>query len=435
MSALRASLLAIGILTSGAVDATEVRDYSLETYLDYGHGEGQNASMQSTVRLTPGFQISFTPHTRLVFEGRIRVDFSDELEPGVADRDTYSPLSRPATISDLGTAEIRDLFVEHTLSNGVLRIGKQQIAWGRLDGIKVTDVLNPQNLREFILEDFGDSRIGLWSAYLDVSMGSWRTELAIIPDNTGHAIPASGAWFELTAPRYRYGAQPGEPVPQVITDRGSFGLADSAWALRLSRQFGDFEIGGMAYSGLDHEPLGRITNQGGNPVVERYYERRDVFGAHAETSIGSFAVRAEISFQPDRLFNTRSPDALSATPLDQISAGIGIDFSGPWNTFINIQHLHDTIRSAPDDLVRPDTDQISTLFVRRSFSYETLSLTGRYYYSHELSDDMFTFAVEYSFGDATKLRLSADVFDGDPAGLFGQFADRDRVVIGLTHSF
>ena len=67
--------------------------------------------------------------------------------------------SRPYRIGDAGTAEIRDAYLEFGLDNGLLRIGKQQIVWGRLDGIKVLDTVNPQDFREFILDDFDDSRI------------------------------------------------------------------------------------------------------------------------------------------------------------------------------------------------------------------------------------------------------------------------------------
>lgn len=418
-----------------ATQAADLLNNSFEAHLGYGYSDVSGKSMQSVLRLTPGFEIELSPRTRAVVEGRIRLDFSDELEPGRVDTNTYSALSRPVTINDLGTADIRDAYVERSFENGLLRVGKQQIVWGRLDGIKVTDVLNPQDFREFILQDFNDSRISLWSAYLDISHGAWRTELALIPDNTGHAVPARGAWFELTAPRYRYGADPADPTPPIVTDRDSISASTSAYALRLSRQLGRAEFGAIFYSGVDHEPVARVVSVNERPAIERFYERRDLFGAHAETSLGALAVRAEFALQPDRTFNTRSDSLLSTMELDQVSAGIGIDVDGPFGVFINIQHVYDTIRRAPPELVRPDIDQVTTVFMRRTFAYETISLTGRYYRSHELGDNMFMLALEFLFGDATRLRLGADFFSGDSGGAFGQFEDRDRFVVTLTHTF
>jgi hypothetical protein len=75
---------------------------------------------------------------------------------------SWSPASRPSTTTRrcrqtdhpgrIGTLELRDLYYEHRLDRSV-RLGKQQIVWGRLDGVKILDVVNPQTFREFILDD------------------------------------------------------------------------------------------------------------------------------------------------------------------------------------------------------------------------------------------------------------------------------------------
>lgn len=415
--------------------AADARDYFLDAHLSYGYSGVANESMQEIVRLKPGLRIEYSPRTQIILEGRVRLDFADELEPGKVDTSTYSAMSRPAVVNDLGTADIRDAYLERALNNGILRLGKQQIVWGKLDGIKVLDVLNPQNLHGFILDDFSESRISLWSAYLDVTLAGWRTEIALIPDNTGHAIPAQGAWLELTAPRYRYGANPGDPPLPVVTHRESIAADSSAYALRLSRKVRALEFGAVAYSGLDHEPLGRLIDDSGEMTVEQFYERRGLFGLSAETSVGSLALRAEVAVQPNREFNTRTPAALSTIALDQLRAGVGVDMDGPWNTFINIQYLYDEVHDAPLSLVRPAEDRIVTAFLRRSFNYESVVLIARWYHSLELDDEMYSLALEFAFSDSTRLRLAADGFSGNPTGIFGQFADRDRVTIGLTHTF
>ncbi len=425
----------IVLVATHSAYAAEITNSSLDTYLGFGYSDETNDSMQETVQLAPEFRVAFSPRTQLVLEGRIRLDSADQLEPGEVDVGTYSSLSRPAVINDLGTAEIRDAYFELTLANGILRLGKQQIVWGKIDGIKVLDVLNPQNLREFILEDFGETRIGLWSAYLDVTLAGWRTELALIPDNTGHAIPLPGAWFELTAPRFRYGASPDDPAPPTTTRRESIGMDTSAFAFKVSRLFGSIEIGAMAYSGLDHEPLGRIAIVDGEPLVERYYERRDVYGLNAETAFGSFALRAELAWQPEREFNTRTPTNLSSIPLDQVTAALGLDVDGPWDTFINIQYLYDEVRNAPDSLVRPRSDRIASLFLRRAFSYDAVKLTAKWYRALDVGDAMYSLALGFALGDSTEVTISADAFEGNVTGIFGQFRDRDRITLELTHTF
>ena len=425
-------LLCLACIEGVAADTT---DFQLDTRLGYGYGNFSESTMQLILAATPKVRFDVTPAWKAEISGRVHLDFDDGLEPGRATTDSYSSHSGIAAIGDLGTLELRDLFIERRLKNGILRIGKQQIVWGKLDGIKVLDVLNPQNFREFILEDFSASRIGLWSAYLDITKSGWRSELALIPDNTGHMVPVQGAWFELTAPRYRYGSDSGGETPRTVTQRGNIGADTSALALRVSRQFGALELGAIAYSGLDHEPLGRITSDNGEAVVERYYERRDLYGISAETAFGAFALRAELASQPKRNFNTRTPLALEAQRLDQVTAGVGLDIDGPWDTFINVQYVQDTIRNAPESLVRPSEDRIFTVFLRKTFSYDTFRLSARWYRSQELGDEMFSVALQLNASDSTRFRLAVDAFSGDATGIFGQFADKDRVTLGLEHTF
>ncbi|MEJ2534075.1 MAG: hypothetical protein P8008_00995 [Gammaproteobacteria bacterium] len=103
--------------------------------------------------------------------------------------------------------------------------------------------------------------------------------------------------------------------------------------------------------------------------------------------------------------------------------------------FANAQYLHDEIREAPPGLVRPGQDGVTTVFLKRDFAYDTVEVSVRYYRSHELGDPMYSTAFEYAITDDTKLRLTGDGFDGDPRGIFGQFAERDRVTVAIEHVF
>ena len=87
--------------------------------------------------------------------------------------------------------------------------------------------------------------------------------LAFVPDGSAHAIPNPGAWFELTAPRFRFGSTAETTLP-VITDRPGSGLADTAAGLRLSRQLGGLDFSVVAYTGLDPEVVD-ITNSVAEP--------------------------------------------------------------------------------------------------------------------------------------------------------------------------
>lgn len=415
--------------------AAEVESLVLSSNLSYGYGSELEQSMQTLLEAQPAVELGLTESSAFVGSARVRVDAREKLEPGRTPLETYATGSRPLALGTAGSVELRDLYLAFVTRRGLVRVGKQQIVWGRLDGVKVLDLVNPQDFREFILEDFSESRISLWSAYFDYNFGNWRTELAVIPDSTGHSIPDEGAWFELTAPRFRYGAAPGDPGLPVVTNEPTHALDETAFGLRLSRQVGSAEVGLVAYTGIDPEPLGRMTGVGGQPVLERFYERRDAFGFSLDMGLGGAVFRAEYAFQPDRAFNARPSGDLATVKLDQHRGAIGLDIDGPLGVFINVQYLVDTIASAPANLVRPARDRIGTLYVRKAFGYDRVVLEARWYQSFTDDDRLATLSVEYAFSDSTSISLAANAFEGVPDGLFGQFDSRDRLVLSLGHTF
>jgi hypothetical protein len=387
--------------------------------------------MQGELEAVPTLRREAQSGWRYVLSARIRLDGEDYLAPGRPDHDSYSDLSRPLELGNAGTLELRDVYAELDINDGIMRLGKQQIVWGRLDGIKVLDVLNPQSFREFILDEFDRSRISLWSAYIDKSFSAWRTELALIPDATGHEIPKSGAWFELTASRFRYGASPSDAVPEVVTERSN----DFAAGLRVSRTLGPLDVAGVAYTGPDFEPLGRLVLAGTGVRLERFYERRVLYGASAELAFGNVALRTEIAYQPNRVFNTRQGSLLDIVERDQVRVAMGMDVDGPLDIFANIQYLVDRIEDAPAVLVRPERDRVVTAYLRRSFSYDTLDIEIRWYRSFDDGDSMISGGLGYALSDDTTVQIAYESFRGNPNGLFGQFAGRNRLTIGLEHYF
>lgn len=423
------------VACSHDVPAFETERASLLASATYAHAAEFDVPITAELALEPELVLSWSERISVTASLRLRLDGEDLLVPGEPTLDTYAPASRPLTLGTAGTLEIRDLFLEAVQENRVIRIGKQQVAWGRLDGLEVLDLLNPRDFREFILEDPGESRIGLFGLYVDQALGDWRAELAVIPDTTGHAIPDRGAWFELRAPRFRYGSDPRAPMPAIRTARPAVDPGNTAVGVRLSRRFGRTGSSFVAYSGLDPEPLGRLVPSTSPPVLERYYERRSAFGFSLERGVGPLVIRTEHVYFPDRRFNTRLGSRLETTRADNYRGAVAVDVSGPWQLFLNAQLLVDLVRDAPAQLVRPPRDRILTLFLQRSFDYDRFSAELRWYRSIDDAGWMGRFELGYRFRSGTRISASLARFEGPPWGLFGQFEDLGRIAIRLEHLF
>lgn len=428
-------LTVVAILVATNVHSAEIATVLVDTGLTYSYGTRENTSMQAELEIEPAMDVTLSPTALLITSARIRLDQRDALEPGEHAYDSYSRASHPVNLGTAGTVEIRDLYIEWRRANGVTRLGKQQIVWGRLDGLKVLDLINPQDFREFIDDDFNDSRISLWSAYFDYSIGDWRAELAVVPDSSGHVIPESGAWFELTAPRFRFGATAGQGSLPVVTVRPELSVDDTAVGLRVSRQLGSVDFSVVAYSGKDPEPLGRLAAVAGNARIEQFYKRREALGFSFDLGLGQAVLRGEYAYQPDRVFNVRPNGQLASLARDQHRGAIGLDLDGPLGLFFNIQYFADIVSDAPTTLVRPAADRMATLFVRRAFAYDTLTLEARWYHSFTDNDHRVSANIAYAISDATSIELGLRYARGSADGLFGQFEDRDLITVGLRHTF
>ena len=63
--------------------------------------------------------------------------------------------------SDSLNLRLRELYLDLYFNNFDLRIGKQQVVWGKADGVFITDIVSPLNLTEFLLPDFDEIRTGI----------------------------------------------------------------------------------------------------------------------------------------------------------------------------------------------------------------------------------------------------------------------------------
>jgi len=57
---------------------------------------------------------------------------------------------------------LREAYIDTTVSDWMLRAGKQQVVWGTADGMKLLDTINPTDYAEMAQNQMEDSRIPVW---------------------------------------------------------------------------------------------------------------------------------------------------------------------------------------------------------------------------------------------------------------------------------
>ena len=417
----------------GILDSLELSG-TLESELAIGTATGD--VQKADFVLTPEIGLDLTPTMRLTVIGRLRGDIADELEPGRPGQLNRSAYSKRLFAGDHIDAELREAYFDTEIGSTFLRVGKQQVVWGQADGLKVLDVLNPQSFREFILDDFEDSRIPLWTVNAEIPVGDAFLQLVWIPDKTYDDIPEPGATFAFTSPLIVPQLPAGVPVTIAPLDRPDDFLGDSDVGAKLSAFLGGWDLSlNYAYHYFDR-PVVRREITGAGILVRQSYERTHLLGGTFSNVFGDVTLRGETGFSSDRFFLTNdTADADGVIRSGELSYVLGLDYQGWRDWFISAQIFQSIVTDPAPGLVRDEVDTTATLLVRRDFMNETLTAEALLIQSLNEGDGVLQASLVYEWRTNVRLKIGADVFYGKSQGLFGQFDENDRVSMAIEFGF
>ena len=338
----------------------------------------------------------------------------------------------------------RQAILDGRIARVDLKLGLQQVVWGQADGLRVLDVINPLDYREFILEDFLDSRRPLWMARADLPIGAGSLQLLWVPYFAPGRIPTGNDEFSLTAPGANGpGAGFGSPPAFLPTRRPAYRLRNSQAGFRYSRNIGGWDLTANYFKGWEDLPTPyqaglRPVNPGLFQLeIEPRHERKEVLGGTAANSFGSFVLRMEAGLSRRRPVPV-SP-ALTGGPAapggyvkrDQFSGVVGLDYAArPW-LWLSGQYFWQATPAGGVPLALPRHNHLLSFYVRTNFQRDTLRpeifiLTGL-----NERQSMIRPRLVKSIGDHWSVGLGVDLLGGAPGNLFGNFAQRDRAVIEL----
>ena len=449
MQTLKGTLLAMLLLSAEVLMAEEVSvgtdsvveedqrvEFSALVETEWAYGTKQHSSQKLELLFEPEVNVALPNNRKLTAIGRLRADARDKLEPDDPPQDEVSGFSRRLLIGNKTDLELREFYLETEAGRAFLTLGKQQIVWGKADGLKVLDVVNPQDFREFILDDFDDSRIPLWAVNAEIPINDDMLQLIWIPDRTYHALPEPDSLYAFTSPAIVPTAPPGVAVNVERGQRPDRFFADSDFGARYStfRKGWDLTLNYL-YHYYDTPVLFQslsMTPQGPLVTVTPRYERSHLFGGTFSNAFGDWVVRGEVGYSTDRFFLTNDPaDSDGVIKTNELAYVLGLDWSGIEDTFLSFQLFQSRLADDPPGLVRDQADNTVTFLARRDFLNETV--TAEVLWLHNLNEDdgLVRPKISYEWKSNIKVWLGADVFYGTETGLFGQFDQNDRLVLGM----
>ncbi|RLD67241.1 MAG: hypothetical protein DRI84_02960 [Bacteroidetes bacterium] len=337
---------------------------------------------------------------------------------------------------------MRELYMDLYFKNFDLRLGKQQIVWGKADGVFITDIVSPLNLTEFLLPDFDEIRIGVIAAKLDYYIGNSTIEAILIPQFTPTERPASNSiWY--IQPDF-----PATPTFDWSQSQIAPSLENSELFLKYSIMTSKIDFDLMGAYTWDDNPTMHVQKQFGidtsttppSPIltglnITPEHHRLTVAGGSFSSEIKGFILRGEAAYYNGKYFQTEDPMATDALiQKDYLHYVVGLDFSiGALK--LSGQFIQQYILDYDDMMTNNETLNTATVLARYDMLRETLHLELFSYIGLTNSDALIRPKITYDFDDSFSILLGANIFVGDEAGQFGQFHDNSMIYTKIKYSF
>jgi hypothetical protein len=331
---------------------------------------------------------------------------------------------------------LKEAYIDMYFDNFDLRIGKQQIIYGKADGIFITDVVSPKDLSEFILPEFDEIRIGITSAKLSYYKGTGIFELTWVPVFTPNTLPDASSIWRPSAPDF--------PVAPVFDYSGTnvektIGNGEVFFRYSAMGSKIDYEI--VAGHFFYDEPVMNVykefnagTGQITSITIEPEYPRLSMVGGSFGLPLKGFVWRSEGAYYSGKMFQTKDPEEKnSLTEKDFLHYMSGLDYS-LFGTTLSAQFVQEAVLDYDSFIEKDEFTSTLTFLAKKDFLREKLWFELFGYYGINEEDMLLRPKISYSFADGFDIITGANLFFGE-TGNFGQFDDNDMVYAKIKYSF
>ena len=334
---------------------------------------------------------------------------------------------------------LREAYLDIYFNSVDLRVGKQQIIWGKADGVFITDIVSPKDLSEFLLRDFDEIRMGITSLKADYYIGDNTFEMVWIPTFTPTKFAPEGSIWRPAMPSF-----PVQPVIDRSREevKATFENSEAFAKFSALTEYVDFEV--MAGYAWDDDPTMHVVKHMdlSNPQQPRLtgitvypeHHRLTIGGGSFSATLGPFVLRGEGAYYQGKYFNPADPTAKeSVVKKDYLHYLLGLDYTlMDWH--LSGQFIQQAILDYNDLIKNDQYSNMATFLATKDYLNETLNLSFFMYYDFNNQASLIRPKVTYDIADGFEVLLGANLFTGTE-GMFGQFNNNDMVYTQVKYSF
>jgi hypothetical protein len=309
--------------------------------------------------------------------------------------------------------EVRELVAAWRGETLGLTVGAQQLNWGRMDIVRLTDSVNPVDQQDLFHEELPESKRALWMLNLEWQQGPQAVQLVVAPQVPVDRFPERIAGLPATVERPRRSAED-------TTVGLRYGFEASGWNADL-----------VAVRGWQPTPVFVPVLQPQGPQLHGVLFRQDSVGFSADRPFGAAVLRLEGLYARTR--PTPSTAAFGLPAQRSASLGAGVDLRhGPW--FLAVQAIGQRTLDAPPGLQRPTLGFVS-LILQRKWLQDRLAARALHIHETDSGSSWSSLMASYELAPNQLVQVQLDRFHGNAPAAFGPFVQRSRLAASLRLDF
>jgi hypothetical protein len=336
-------------------------------------------------------------------------------------------------------ATVRDAYLDILTKKVNIRMGNQQIVWGESLSQFFADVVNPRDLRYFLIPTHEYIRIPIWAfdiRYFFAPNATW--EVVISPDQSVDKVAPQGADFAFHIP------SPPPGFTQTLLPDDKPDTDFTAWNVgtRITLLTNGWDLSWLFYTSPDFfpalfksvvvDPVTGVPNIQLTPTHKRIYN----YGFTFSKDIRSSVLRGEFVITQGRYFNTQDVSTGNGVEKrENLRYMLGFDTSLGGKVDFNAEFQQSVVLGDTNNLVNPAVDEWVVLHFETGFFNEKLVPELSFVVGLRLGDTYIAPRINYFIIPSVRLTWGADIFTGSEDGLYGEFSNSTRVMMETEWSF
>jgi len=388
-------------------------------------------------------ELNYEYSEKLIFHQIIRARYD-----GIYDWRNYFEDQSQAEDELKNELEIRELYLDYApIEDLNFRIGKQTVIWGETDGLRLMDLINPQDLRwGYVTRAFEDTRTPL-------SMVRVNYSIPFLEDNQGGFeliwVPTEFEVNKYPIDGSAYAMAPADFFNEQIQDILAAGFLPTVTNEKREQdkdngQFGTKFTGnifGMDFSlnylySYSHDPviyfdgreMGGVLPPGfvGTFNMAQRYPRRHTGGLTFSKAFGRVVLRGEFAYTFDNQFQNLT-EVNWVEESDYLKGMLGFDwvyantgFNNGRSIFISGQFFNNHIMDYNDNIVNlpygysmKEDEQIATLLINTGFLSDDLKPEIFVAYDISYKSWWINPKLGIQYGSLWRFEVGANFFEGE----------------------